>query len=155
MLVVSSYNTVVLSHYRIIVSSYYIVSSYIIVSYLICYGILSPYYFVVLWHHPPKALLCYIIIVLSYRVILVVSHYRMIGKEKERRKSMKSKSGTYASLHFARFPFLLRQVAAGQQAGGFILEVFFRSCAVLGRSWIVLGDLGAVLDRLRWSWGGL
>ena len=82
----------VLSHCRIIVSSSYIILSYIIVSYLICYGILSPYHFVVLSHHHPKALLCYIITVLSYHVILVVSHYRMIGKEKERRKNMKSKS---------------------------------------------------------------
>ena len=51
------------SHYRIIVSLSYIILSYIIVSYLTCYGIFSPYNFVVLSHHHPKALLCYIIIV--------------------------------------------------------------------------------------------
>ena len=128
MLVVSSYNTVVLSHYRIIVSSSYIIIYYRILSYVLWHLVTLSFCRVV-------ATSLYITIVLSSYHVIVSCYPRRIALSHDRQREGKKKEleqqiDTYASLHVARFPFLLGQVYLG--------GVFF-----------VLGGLGAVLER---SW---
>ena len=113
MLVVSFYDMAVVSYHRIIVLSCLVlclVLPYIILSYLITLSscrvvAASPYIIIVLSS--------YHVIVSCYPRRIALSHDRQReGKKKEQDKQI----DTYASLHVARFPFLLGKVSVMEVA---------------------------------------